>query len=106
MTAPDDELNPGSTVSFSVKELFDKLDGKLDKIDGKLDHKVDRAEFIDWTSRHEQADADHERRIGDLEVAEAGRRGVSAWQAKTWVALGGLGAVAAAIAGLAVALVH
>lgn len=94
----DEPLGGDSSVSFTVKELFGKLDKKLDKIDGKLDGKVDRSEFVAWTSRADAEFDDNDRRLGVLETSEAGRRGISAWQTKTWVILGSVGTLAAGIA--------
>lgn len=100
-----DELGEDAVVSFTVRELFGKLDGKLDKIDGKLDGKVDRKEFVAYVEKAERRFNHHGDRIGQLETSETARRGVRAWQGKTWATLGAIAALIAAIAA-AVGVAH
>lgn len=94
----DEPLAADSSVSYTVKELFDAVRGDLRDISGKLDGKVDRSEFVAWTTRADAEFDDNDRRIGILETADARRGGVRDWQARTWVAVGSLGAFAAAAA--------
>ncbi len=81
-----------SSVEYTTKELFEKIDQKLDRLDTKLDTKADHQHVIDLVERGTV-----------LEQERAERRGASR---TNWVIIGLLGTIAALLIPIAVAVLQ
>jgi hypothetical protein len=92
---PDAPITPASSISYTVRELFERQESKLDEILGHLDNKVDKADLLVVVQRLEK-----------LETARVNETAVASYKKRVWTVVGVVGGIAAPVLGVIAYVIH